>query len=91
MNSVRISKVKYVVWSPDMSHVALLGRLCKLLILTHYMCHTQYLIAGCLCVDLYLRMHISAKIKSVVNNCLLEITHVSFHVHMMCAKPKFFL
>ena len=29
LNSVRISKVKYVVWSPDMSHVALLGRLCK--------------------------------------------------------------
>lgn len=27
IKSVRISKVKYVVWSPDMSHVALLGRL----------------------------------------------------------------
>lgn len=26
LNSVRVSKVKYVVWSPDMSHVALLGR-----------------------------------------------------------------
>jgi len=26
LNSVRVSKVKYVVWSPDMTHVALLGR-----------------------------------------------------------------
>lgn len=26
LNTVRVSKVKYVVWSPDMTHVALLGR-----------------------------------------------------------------
>ena len=26
LKTVRVAKVKYVVWSPDMSHVALLGR-----------------------------------------------------------------
>ena len=26
LNTVKVSKVKYVVWSSDMSHVALLGR-----------------------------------------------------------------
>ena len=26
LNSVRVAKAKYVIWSPDMSHVAILGR-----------------------------------------------------------------